>query len=229
MPRNNKTVSFLTSSYRKLQANLADLWESRHRGQNDPKSTEDFPPSHQSKTLNKAMLPPDVVAKRISHVSVKDSKFHAFIGHNWGKDENNHKRVLALHRSIKTQGVRAWVDQERIHGNILDEITAGLEDSRMFVACITKDYMDKVAGKNKQAPNDWCQLEFQRAFRLFGAANMIAVVMDNEVLDSSKWRGSVATVFANSIVIDFTSDARLDDATKELCARIAGLLSPANA
>ena len=44
-------------------------------------------------------------------------KYHAFLTHNWGNDEEgrrNHDRVALVHAELKLLGLSCWFDEERM-------------------------------------------------------------------------------------------------------------------
>jgi hypothetical protein len=48
--------------------------------------------------------------------------FDIFLTHNWGADGNNHQRVSRIHRSLRRQSVSCWFDEERMSGDIVDQV-----------------------------------------------------------------------------------------------------------
>ena len=60
-----------------------------------------------------------------------------------------------------------------MQGNIIQCMSKGIDDSAVFVACITKSYKEKVGGSNMA---DNCQKEFMYAYNR--QTKMLPVVME---------------------------------------------------
>jgi len=117
----------------------------------------------------------------------------AFLTHDWGTDKRgrkNHDRVVRAFHGLIKRGILAWLDEERMEGNILDQMCRGIDDSATVVAFITTNYIEKVASDNE---NDNCKREFNYA-TLHKPGKMIAVPMEAEVSNPSTWKGPVGMV-----------------------------------
>ena len=118
---------------------------------------------------------------------------HVFLAHNWGEDElgrNNHDRVSRINDRLKVEGLVTWFDSDRMMGNIVKQMTAGIDNTHVVVVFITKDYVEKVGGFNS---NDNCQIEFEYAFRFKTRAMMLPVVMESRMRNTACWKGQVGT------------------------------------
>ncbi|GBG16298.1 Hypothetical Protein FCC1311_117732, partial [Hondaea fermentalgiana] len=60
--------------------------------------------------------------------------------------------------------------------------------AKAFVVFVTREYMDKV--NDKGARPNYCRAEFHYAFHQVEPAKMIPCILDEEMLDQSKWKGS---------------------------------------
>ena len=120
----------------------------------------------------------------------KDSVYDCFLTHDWGTDKlgrNNHDRVVLVNEGLKKRGVKAWLDQERMRGDIVHQMTEGIEDSSVLVVFITENYIMKVAGKGPNGANDNCKVEFDYGVRRLGASMILPVVMEPICRDTRKW------------------------------------------
>ena len=132
---------------------------------------------------------------------------------------------MKLAAELKAMGLVVWIDGERLTGKILAQITSGVEDSCMFVACVTQTYMEKIrAGSQDGADNDWCEQEFSYAHDVLGSSHMIAVVTDPVALNTKQWVGPVRFVLGGALYVDASSEAKLKGAAEEIGARIEKLL-----
>lgn len=145
-----------------------------------------------------------------------------FISHNWGDppDYKNHERVSKFARALKDRGFVVWIDYERLTGNILAQISDGLARSRVFVACITRQYMAKIKAGSQVGGKDWCEVEFSEAVMLLGKSRMIPIVFESESLKPEEWWGPVGTMLRGSLYIDYCADDRLPNAVETLADRL---------
>ena len=147
----------------------------------------------------------------------------AFLTHEWGQDvgHTNHRRVAAVNAALKAQGVSTWFDEERLGGNVVEQITAGIEKTHVVVVFLTKRYMDKVQqGSGKL---DYCRMEFLYATRAKSVDKMVVVVMEPELRDSTLWFGPVGALLGGELYIDMSDPARFSAAVKELRDRIVAM------
>ena len=112
-----------------------------------------------------------------------------FITHDWGTDElgrRNHERVAAINESLSLRGLRTWIDTNAMPGNIMDQLTLGMNSSRCVVVCITRNYVDKVESNSFNV----CQLEFNNAVRK-KQGSIVAIVMEPRMRDITRMNGFV--------------------------------------
>ena len=129
-----------------------------------------------------------------------------FLSHNWGNDEfgrNNHDRVSVINEELKKLGFQTWFDQECMKGEIINRMADGIERTHGVIIFITKKYHDKVTGERA---NDCCKLEFDYAARTKTNSKMIAVVMEHNMCDTSKWKRSVGMLLGGKMFIDMSGD-----------------------
>ena len=108
------------------------------------------------------------------------TKTHVFLTHDWGTDEhgrNNHERVAKVNAWLQKQGVVTWFDSERMKGNIVQQMFNGIDNTRVVVVFVTRNYLDKVACKGPAGAGDNCYKEFDYAERQKTSARMLAVLI----------------------------------------------------
>lgn len=157
------------------------------------------------------------------------TKYDAFLSHNWGMDQldrDNHERVKAVNDRLKSAGVKTWFDAEKLSGNIPLQMSRGIDNSDVVVVFITRAYMDKVNGDK----DDNCKREFQYSVLSKSTQKIIAVVMEDSMRSTSKWRGILGMELGNSLYIDMSTDdlvesnfAQLKDLIQERAAEDAQL------
>ncbi|GBG35108.1 Hypothetical Protein FCC1311_113312, partial [Hondaea fermentalgiana] len=142
--------------------------------------------------------------------------YHAFLTHDWGEDGANHEVVSSVNAKLRRANKVTWFDEDRLSGDIVQQITQGIENSRKVVVFITERYMDKLQSDDE----DFCKEEFLAATRVRKTRNMIAVVVDPAMLDTSLWRGPLQLKLGGHLYIDFTTPAKREENFPSLLERI---------
>lgn len=170
---------------------------------------------------------PTIIKKPLKKKKKKES-FHAFLTHNWGNDEegrNNHKRVVQFKKALSEFGIEnLWLDEERMTGNIVQQMCDGIDNSKLVVVFITQAYIDKVAGRSPKGYSDNCLLEYQYAAGRKGSTKLIAVVMEDSCSDSSKWDGPIGMHLGTELYYAFKKDSDLRRCAKEVATEIRSRL-----
>mmetsp|Transcript_27273 Transcript_27273/g.41043 ORF Transcript_27273/g.41043 Transcript_27273/m.41043 type:complete len:374 (-) Transcript_27273:139-1260(-) len=145
----------------------------------------------------------------------KTYRFDAFLTHNWGRDtknRDNHERVVRFKKELQTHNdiENLWLDEERMTGDIVQQMTTGIEQSRLVIVFITQSYVNKVAGRGERRDNDNCLLEFKYAARKKGPSNLIVVVMEDSCSNPSEWDGPVGFYLGDHLYYSFQDDLDLE-------------------
>jgi alpha-tubulin suppressor-like RCC1 family protein len=155
--------------------------------------------------------------RRYAEVLDKTPSTDVFLTHEWGQDveHKNHKRVAIINSELKKLGVNTWFDQDKLSGDIVLQISAAIEKTSIMVVCLTKRYMDKVKQiSSSTAGNiDYCQMEFMYAKRQ--KKQMIVVVLEPELKDTSLWTGPVGALLGGELYIDLSFMSTLSE-TKDV-------------
>jgi len=123
---------------------------------------------------------------------------------------NNHKRVSAINNALKGEGITTWFDDEKLNGDIVRQMTSGIDNAKIVIVFLTQTYIDKVRGESRKGINDNCKIEFEYAVRKKTGDNMISVVMEHCCKDQSKWDGAVGAFLGGRLYTDFRDDSKLD-------------------
>ena len=129
-----------------------------------------------------------------------------FLSHNWGEDQfgrDNHARVSKINEELKKGGYQTWFDEECMKGHITDRMAEGIEQTKGVIVFITKKYHDKVTGKKD---NDNCKREFNYAVRKRTSSKMVAVVMEQDLCDTTKWEGAIGFDLGGKMFIDMSGE-----------------------
>ena len=79
--------------------------------------------------------------------------------HDWGIDEwgrNNHSRVKAVNTELQKNGLLTWLDDQKMKGNVVDQMCNAIDDSAIILVFVTQRYRDKVSNSNRM---DNCKKE----------------------------------------------------------------------
>uniref|UniRef100_A0A7M5UXE9 TIR domain-containing protein n=1 Tax=Clytia hemisphaerica TaxID=252671 RepID=A0A7M5UXE9_9CNID len=134
-----------------------------------------------------------------------DEKSDLFLSHDWGEDgKTNHEKVAKINQAIKNLGYRTWFDNERMVGNIREQMANGIVNTRCFIAFITKRYHDKVVNGTE---TDNCRAEFDFASI---RVPMIAIVLESSMKNPLEWKGNFALTLAPRLYIDLSGDINDD-------------------
>jgi hypothetical protein len=126
---------------------------------------------------------------------------------------DNHERVRDVNKLLKELGFVTWFDDEKLTGNIVDQMTGGIDASAFVLVFVTRRYIDKVGGENQL---DNCKREFNYASTRKGADRMIAVVMEEECRNQKEWGGSVGFTLGNHLYIDCSVAAELGSQVRKI-------------
>jgi len=144
---------------------------------------------------------------------------HVFLTHNWGIDQTNHSRVAMMNHELKKYGVRTWFDEERLEGNIIEQISEGISSSMAVIIFVTPEYITKVSGNGSRGPNDYCKLELEYAWDEKGIENMIVVECEDT---DGLWSGTnLGFLLGRHLRYSFKNDDELTTCAQSLLAKIA--------
>ncbi len=87
-------------------------------------------------------------------------QFTAFLTHNWDNDteiRDNHQRVINIKNQLEACGIdNLWLDEERMTADVIQQMTNGIDQSKVVIVFITQSYVEKVAGEAQRGSNDNC-------------------------------------------------------------------------
>lgn len=133
--------------------------------------------------------------------------YDCYIAHDWGQDSSAgqaHARAQKISEYLRAKGLTTWFDSDRMQGRVIDKICSGIDDSELVIVCISKEYIEKVGGKN--GAMDHCKVEFEYAERTKGTDHLIPVVIDAAVRSSREWRGGVGLVLGSRSFKDLAAE-----------------------
>ena len=127
---------------------------------------------------------------------------------------SNHDRVVSIANELKSQGLRVWIDETMMTGNIVDQMIDGIERSATVVVFVTQRYQTKVScppptnsahvislqvGGRDMTDN--CRREFDYAVLRKSVAKMVTVVMENRMSNPKSWEHNLAMHFSGNLCV----------------------------
>jgi hypothetical protein len=167
--------------------------------------------------------------------SIPGLKWHCFLAHCWGDDElgrDNHQRVKKVNQWLTGKGLRTWFDEEKMIGDITDQMVDGIEHSCVVCVCITKRYLEKVESTNK---GDNAQKEFKYAAGRKTPALMVPIVLEPAAFPHNSatkaWTGPVGFNLSSQLYYAVTADEdeqfnkSMQEVYRAICTTIEGEVS----
>ena len=74
------------------------------------------------------------------------------------RGRSNHERVSRVNAALQAAGLVTWFDEERMHGDVVAQMTDGIDHSSLVLVFITHNYINKVAGFGPNGANDNCKV-----------------------------------------------------------------------
>jgi hypothetical protein len=181
-----------------LKEKLKDLIISKPSKEleSDAKQSDDKPPRPEARAS--PTIPSTVEHLPIVTSTIRAKKlYHAFLTHNWGDHPTytTHQRVKQICNALKGMGLSLWFDEERMAGgNVIQDMTSGIDQSDVVVVFVTKAYCQKV----NKSEHDNCKIEFMYAVNR-KCSMMIAVPLDGDVLSTPSWDGPVGAILGSNL------------------------------
>jgi len=153
--------------------------------------------------------------------------YDVFISHTWDKDDegrDNHARATRLNARLQGLGFKTWFDNEQMRGNILQSVTKGIEGSAVILICVTRRYMEKV----KEDADNHCKFEFEYALTKRTTLNMLPIVMEASMTNTSYWDGTLCMTLGRHLYYKLASDLDLEFevAVKDIAVTIRRMMEP---
>jgi len=151
--------------------------------------------------------------------------YDIFISHSRDKDDagrDNHARAKRLKDSLERLGFKLWFDDEQKRDNILQRTAKGIEGSAVILICVTKRYMEDVA----KYESNTCRREFEYALNKRDTLNMLPIIMEESMANTSQWHGSLNITLGQYRCEHLTTDVNFDDAVKALAVVIRRMIEP---
>ena len=164
------------------------------------------------------ILPSIIVERQNTDNTLLTIQTDCFLSHNWGEKHVNHLKVKTINDVLKQKGLKTWLDENKIDGNIRFKMAEGIDNTKCVVVFITREYRDKVNGIDMK---DNCKYEFTYAMNQFGSQNMIPVIMEPEMRETNKWKGELGAALGSMLYVDFSVDVvEIEKKYDELYKRI---------
>jgi len=159
-------------------------------------------------------------------------KYDCFLTHDWGTDEkgrDNHLRVSRINTALQQAGLTTWFDEERMVGDIVQQMCDGIDQSLCVIVFITQNYIAKVSGCGPKGATDNCKREFGYSWRRKGVEFMHACVMERRCEDTSSWKGGVGMNIGGKLYTPLWDDepSKFADAIADIKSSIEAMRAQA--
>lgn len=151
------------------------------------------------------------------------TKYDCFLSHCWGKDNKTHNEVLRIGKKLEESGLKVWIDENELKNNQMkSEMRDGIDNSSVFIAFLTKEYLKKSTSNNNYAGKEY---NYAAKFYL---DKIITVVLEPELTDTNKWVKSNVAFDIENIFVDYSSPAKEEESFKNLQSKIKTVISDQN-
>ena len=82
-----------------------------------------------------------------SHAPLKRDVYLTHDGGVDGAGRHTQQRVAAVNAYLRQRGLTTWFDGERLQGNVVDKMGAGIDDSEVVAVFVTQSYIDRAGGR----------------------------------------------------------------------------------
>ena len=126
-----------------------------------------------------------IVSLAPSHAPLKRDVYLTHDGGVDGAGRHTQQRVAAVNAYLRQRGLTTWFDGERLQGNVVDKMGAGIDDSEVVAVFVTQSYIDRAGGR--AGPHDNCKREFEYAERTKGVT--LSPSSSSRRARAGGWRG----------------------------------------
>ena len=147
-----------------------------------------------------------------------DTQFDCFLAHEWGTAADGyatHQKVQEIAEALRKRGLRVWLDENHLRGEVADGIMDGLDRSKCVVVFLTKRYLERCKNSNNN-----CTKEFKAAVKRHNVERTILALLDPSLRNPKSWSGPVDYHLSDKLYIDLTNENELDDSIGKLCDEI---------
>ena len=169
-----------------------------------------FQPAIRYKGSNEMVsMPKHIFSGQIfQEIREKNHKYHAFLAHEWGtasRGHQTHEHVVAIKQKLDENGINTWIEEKNIHVCTMKEILRGFRSSRKVVVFLTRRYMERIMDPENNVTK---QFRYGMNFR---REDIIIVIMEEALLNSSSWFGPVVEYKLEEVCqIDFSNTTRMN-------------------
>lgn len=149
-----------------------------------------------------------------------------FLSHTWRPDEEGrktHERVQRLAGVLRCNGWTVWIDaDDLLYGNVDVAMARGIDNSKVVLVCITREYINKVNyGLDQLDHRDNCAKEW--CYAMTRKKIMLPVILEASMLNTTNWPpGVVPLHLGNCLYVDASGD-NWSDVAKSLTTMLVAL------
>ena len=140
-----------------------------------------------------------------------------------------------MNAALQAEGLTTWFDDQKMRGNINDQMADGIDSTDVVLVFITSRYLAKVSGRGEHGPNDNSKFEFDYALNRKGVERMLPIVMESRCRNPKTWQGVVGGKLGGKMYVDCVEDdttsfkAAIDAIVREVTFVQAALFAASHA
>ena len=147
-------------------------------------------------------------------MELDDTPFDCFLAHEWGTSADGnvtHQRVKKIGEALHQRGLRVWLDENHLRGEVAHGIMNGLKRSKCVVVFLTKRYLERCENSNNN-----CTKEFKAALKRHKVEGIVVALLDPALRNPESWFGIVDFHLSDKLYIDLTNEDDLDESIGNL-------------
>ena len=134
-----------------------------------------------------------------------DEKYQLFLSYSITESEI-HDRIKNLQTALETHGISFTLTEDGLKNESIPSMVRSCD----FILCfLTEQYMKRVNGLGDDGADDTCRQEFDCAVLKRGVHCILPIVMEECLLDPSKWKGSLGAALSSLKIVDYSQDDML--------------------
>lgn len=121
---------------------------------------------------------------------------------------------MQLSGSLTKRGWTVWLDTQEMCGNMNACMASGIENCKVVIVLVTRDYADKVSSSAANDTSDNCMNELKYAFEI--KKKILSVIVDPDMANPQSWpSGMFSFLMAGLLYVD-ASDKSVDATSDEI-------------
>lgn len=136
---------------------------------------------------------------------MEGEKYQLFLSYDIAETDIQDK-IKNLEASLENHGISFLFSEDGLRN---ERITLRVESCSFVLCFLSEKYIERVNGRGGDGNDDTCRNEFDCAVLKRGVNFILPIVMEENLLDPSKWKGSLGAALSQLKVVDYSQDDML--------------------